>query len=96
MTDRTFFPAYLPRVMMATRPTLRTRQIHQLPLFSLPSVIFQLTLHSCGRRSAVDGLVVDCFFELVKNSLWKGFAALPVEIARLVSLASRAFPVSNN
>ena len=94
MTNRTFFPAYLPRVMMATRPTLRTRQIHQLPLFNLPSAPFQLTLHSCGWRSAVDGLVVDCLFDLVKNSLWKGFAALPAEIARLVSLASPRFSCS--
>ena len=65
MVVRTFFPAYLPRVMMATRPTLRTTQSSSASVVHDIYPPSQLTLHRCCRRSM--GVVVDnLVFEAVK------------------------------
>lgn len=93
--SRTFFPAYLPRVMMATRPTLRTTQSPSASVVHSTQLPCLLTLHRCCRRSlgvVIEGLV----FRGCQNSLWKGLAALPVEIAGLVTLARCRFLLSTS
>lgn len=60
---RTFFPAYLPRVMMATRPTLRTiRCCVSMSVRMICGINIALTLHrrGCWRiKSSSLGVIED-------------------------------------
>lgn len=61
----TFFPAYLPRVMIATRPTLRTRES---PLVSGPSNHWLDFIHFIVGDLLRNGVAVD---ELFLVGLWR-------------------------
>ena len=53
-SEHTFLPAYLPRVMMATRPTLRTAKAIISIVIERRVVIYAPTLHDGKRSSRVD------------------------------------------